>query len=72
MFLEEVGVLTAEMRHGGFLWGRGLLAAGWKEACRQPCASCQFLEVHLCRELLAADHALPGHMPLVPSGDVEY
>lgn len=73
--LEEVSVLTAEMTRSGFLCGKGLLAVEWQQVCRQPCASWQFPEaapgLHLCRELLTADHPFPGHLPLVPSGDME-
>lgn len=64
MSLEEVGVLTTEMLPSGILCGKGLLAVGWKEVCRQPCVSWQFPEgppeLQLCGEVLTADHALPG------------
>lgn len=64
--LEEVGVLTAEMPHSGFLCGKGLLAVGRQQVCRQPCASWQFPEaapgLHLCR----AAHCWPS-LPGAPA-----
>lgn len=79
MPLEEAGVLTTERCHLGFLCGEGLAEVGWKDVCRQPCASCQLLEAWPGRQLQRA--ACPRSCPfwgtclwwyLVTSGHKEY